>query len=150
MTHELWLFIAWPHNNRVVGEYQITTYGLEAHRSTFCMSLYSRWNDSYGYLLHSIQGIDCTQNMGVYNVHITIGWRGKIRSRHMTLMLTYRFFVWHKLLYYRWNDSYGYMLHSIHGIDCARKMGVYACTHNNRVVWENGGNCYSGTGHDDG
>ena len=27
---------------------------------------------------------------------------------------------------------------------------VYACPHTNRMVCENGGNCYTDTGHDDG
>ena len=42
------------------------------------------------------------------------------------------------------------MLHLIHGIDGARNMVVYACPNKNRVVFENRGNCCTGTGHDEG
>ena len=63
----------------------------------------------------------------------------------MTLNLTYRLFV-----YYRCNVSFGDMLHSTHGIDYTQNMVVYACQRTNRMVCENGGNCYTGAGHDDG
>ena len=42
------------------------------------------------------------------------------------------------------------MVHSIHGIDGTRNIAVYTCPHTNRMVCENGGNCYTGTGHDEG
>ena len=50
------------------------------------------------------------------------------------------------MLYYRFNDSFGDMLYSTHDIGGTRNMVVYACPHNNRMVCENGGNCYTGTG----
>ena len=53
----------------------------------------------------------------------------------MTLNITYRPFV-----YYRCNVSFGDMLHSTHGID------HYPCSRTNRMVCENGGNCYTGAG----
>ena len=42
------------------------------------------------------------------------------------------------------------MVLSIHGIDGTRNIVVYACPHTNRMVCENGGNCYTGTDHDEG
>ena len=57
----------------------------------------------------------------------------------MTLNLTYRPFV-----YYRCNVSFGDMLHSTHGLDYTQNMVVYACPRTNRMVCENGGNCYTG------
>ena len=63
----------------------------------------------------------------------------------MTLNLTYRPFV-----YYRCNVSFGDMLHSTHGIDYTQNMVVYACPRTNRMLCENGGNCYTGAHHDDG
>ena len=54
------------------------------------------------------------------------------------------------MLYYRCNDNFGDMLHSTHGIGGTRNMVVYACPHTKRMVCENGGNCYTGTVHDDG
>ena len=41
-------------------------------------------------------------------------------------------------------------MHSTHGIDDTRNMVVYACPRTNRMVCENRGNCYTGTGHDEG
>ena len=63
----------------------------------------------------------------------------------MTLNITYGPFV-----YYRCNVSFGDMLHSTHGIDYTQNMVVYSCSHTNRMVCENGGNCYTDAGHDDG
>ena len=63
----------------------------------------------------------------------------------MTLNITYRPFV-----YYRCNVSFGDMLHSTHGIDYTQNMVVYPCSRTNRMVCENGGNCYTDAGHDDG
>ena len=57
----------------------------------------------------------------------------------MTLNITYRPFV-----YYRCNVSFGDMLHSTYGID------HYPCSRTNRMVCENGGNCYTDAGRDDG
>ena len=57
----------------------------------------------------------------------------------MTLNITYRPFV-----YYRCNASFGDMLHSTHGVD------HYHCSRTNRMVCENGGNCYTDAGRDDG
>ena len=42
------------------------------------------------------------------------------------------------------------MLHSKHGIDGTRSIVIYAYPNTNRIVCENGGDCYTGTGHDDG
>ena len=64
----------------------------------------------------------------------------------MTLNITYRPFV-----YYRCNFSFGDMLQSTHGIDHTHKnMVVYPCSRTNWMVSENGGNCYTDAGHDDG
>ena len=41
------------------------------------------------------------------------------------------------------------MLHSKHGIDGTRSIVIYAYPNTNRIVCENGGDCYTGTGHDD-
>ena len=41
------------------------------------------------------------------------------------------------------------MLHSTHERDGTRNIVVYDCPNTNRIVCENGGNCYTGTGHDD-
>ena len=57
----------------------------------------------------------------------------------MTLNITYRPFV-----YYRCNVSFGDMLHLTHGID------HYPCSRTNRMVCENGGNCYTDADRDDG
>ena len=57
----------------------------------------------------------------------------------MTLNITYRPFV-----YYRCNVSFGDMLHSTHVID------HYPCSRTNGMVCENGGNCYTDAGRDDG
>ena len=56
----------------------------------------------------------------------------------MTLNITYRPFV-----YNRCNVSFGDMLHSTHGIDHTQNMVVYPCSRTNRMVCENGGNCYT-------
>ncbi len=42
------------------------------------------------------------------------------------------------------------MLNSTHEIDGTRNMVVYACPRTNRMVCKNGGNCFTGTGHDEG
>ena len=63
----------------------------------------------------------------------------------MTLNITYRPFV-----YYRCNVSFGDMLHSTHGIDHTQNMVVYPCSRTNRMLCENGGNCYTDAGRDDG
>ena len=42
------------------------------------------------------------------------------------------------------------MLHSTHGIGGTRNIVVYACPNINRLVFENGGNCYTDSGHKDG
>ena len=52
--------------------------------------------------------------------------------------------------YYRCNGSFGDMLHSTHGICGTRNIVVYACPNTNRLVSENGGNCYTDTDHEDG
>ena len=52
--------------------------------------------------------------------------------------------------YYRCNGSFGDMLHTKHGIGGTRNIVVYACPNTNRLVCENGGNCYTDTGHEDG
>ena len=57
----------------------------------------------------------------------------------MTSNITYR-----PLVYYRCNVSFGDMLYSTHGID------HYPCSRTNRMVCENGGNCYTDAGRDDG
>ena len=56
------------------------------------------------------------------------------------------------MFHYHCNVSFGDMLHWIHGIVAldARHMVIFACPHTNRMVCENGGNCYTGTGNDDG
>ena len=52
--------------------------------------------------------------------------------------------------YYRCNGSFGHMLHWAHGIGGTRNIVVYACPNTNRLVCENGGNCYTDTDHEDG
>ena len=42
------------------------------------------------------------------------------------------------------------MLHWTHDIDGTRNVVVFARPHTNRMVCENGGNCYTDAGHDDG
>ena len=51
---------------------------------------------------------------------------------------------------YRCNARFGDMLHSTHGIDGTRNIVVYAFANTNRLVFENGVNCYADTGHEDG
>ena len=46
---------------------------------------------------------------------------------------------------FRW-----WRLSSTHGIGGTRNIVVYACPNTNRLVCENGGNCYTDTGHEDG
>ena len=54
------------------------------------------------------------------------------------------------MLYYGCNGSFGDMLHSTHGIGGTGNIVVYACPNTNRLVCENGGNCYTDTYHEDG
>ena len=56
------------------------------------------------------------------------------------------------MLYYGCNGSFGDMLHSTHGRGGTRNIVVYACPNTNRLVCENGGNCYTDTDtdHEDG
>ena len=54
------------------------------------------------------------------------------------------------MLCYGCNGSFGDMLHLTHGIGGTRNIVVYACPNTNRLVCENGGNCYTDTGHEDG
>ena len=42
------------------------------------------------------------------------------------------------------------MLHSTHGIEEPRTTVVYACPNTNRMISNNGGNCYTNTGYEDG
>ena len=52
--------------------------------------------------------------------------------------------------YYRCNGSVGDMLHSTHGIGGTRNIVVYVCPNTNRLVCENGGNCYTDTDNEHG